>query len=400
MPSTDFSCTTRPTRFVGTSGNVISVDLLSELLINPRIRYCAMNLLPTPPRWLLRTLRVTIPTTVGSAWLYSAIYEESFMKVLIYVFLVVSITQALIVAGRHGLSYWLRRRFPDNLDAKRNWPGWALMAPWIIGSLIVGYFAGVELGDLLTGSHREPMIIAADTRMVLLSIVVALVPAIGINYVLYARARMAAMETRTQAALRTAAENRLKLLESQLEPHMLFNTLANLRVLIGHDAPRAQGMLDHLIAYLRATLEASRTGLHPLSTEFERIADYLALMQIRMGARLQIRLELPPELAALPLPPLLLQPLVENAIKHGLEPKVKGGRVEVTARLHGGSLILCVRDTGVGLDALPEHGARFGLQQVRERLEALYGRAGQIELIPATDQEGGALATVTLPYQR
>ncbi|ASL46983.1 Sensor histidine kinase YehU [Burkholderia sp. AD24] len=359
-----------------------------------------MNLLPTPPRWLLRTLRVTIPTTVGSAWLYSTIYEESFMKDLMYAFLVVSITQALIVAGRHGLSHWLRKRFPENLDAKRNWPGWGLMAPWIIGSLIVGYFAGVALGDLLTGTHREPLIIATDTRMLLLSIVVALVPAIGINYFLYARARMAAMEIRTQAALRTAAENRLKLLESQLEPHMLFNTLANLRVLIGHDAPRAQGMLDHLIAYLRATLEASRTGLHPLSTEFERISDYLALMQIRMGSRLQIRLELPAELAALPLPPLLLQPLVENAIKHGLEPKVKGGRVEVTATLRGASLILSVRDTGVGLDALPEHGARFGLQQVRERLEALYGHAGQIELIPATDKEGGALVTVTLPYQR
>ncbi|MFM0163429.1 histidine kinase [Paraburkholderia sediminicola] len=359
-----------------------------------------MHTLLTQPRWLLRTLRVTIPTTVGCAWLYSTIYRESFAEDLVYAFFVVSFTQALVAAGRHGLVYWLRKRFPESFDAQGNWPGWGLMAPWIIASVIVSYFAGVAIGDLLTDTRRPPMAIAHDTRTVLLSIGVALVPAICINYFLYARGRIAAMELRTQAALRTAAENRLKLLESQLEPHMLFNTLANLRVLIGHDAARAQGMLDHVIAYLRATLEASRTGLHPVASEFERISDYLALMQIRMGSRLNVRLELPADLAELPLPPLLLQPLVENAIKHGLEPKVKGGRVEVTAMRQGASLVLSVRDTGAGLDALPEHGSRFGLQQVRERLAALYGPAGRLELTPATDEEGGTLAIVTLPYPK
>jgi LytS/YehU family sensor histidine kinase len=181
---------------------------------------------------------------------------------------------------------------------------------------------------------------------------------------------------------------------------MLFNTLANLRVLIAHDPLRAQGMLDHLIAFLRATLAASRAGSHTLSAEFARLSDYLALMQIRMGPRLKIRLDLPEPLSALQVPPLLLQPLVENAIRHGLEPKVSGGRVVVTAVRHASHLVLTVHDTGVGLDAPARHGAHFGLQQVRERLSTLYGEAGTLDLRPAQTEEGGTLAVVTLPCSR
>src|SRR5690606_21211369 len=141
-------------------------------------------------------------------------------------------------------------------------------------------------------------------------------------------------------------EARLKLLEAQLEPHMLFNTLANLRALIAVDPQRAQEMLDHMIAYLRATLDASRATSHPLAAEFERLRDYLALMAIRMGPRLAFQLELPPALAAQPVPTLLLQPLVENSIRHGLEPQVQGGRIKVTARQEGEALVLEVLDTG------------------------------------------------------
>jgi len=215
---------------------------------------------------------------------------------------------------------------------------------------------------------------------------------------------MAAMETRTEAALRSAAESQLKLLESQLEPHMLFNTLANLRVLIAQDPSRAQAMLDRLIAFLRATLDASRSGLgsHSLSEEFARIDDYLELMQTRMGNRLSRRLDLPDDLAGLSVPPLLLQPLVENAIKHGLEPTVAGGWVRVSAQREGSTLVLSVRDTGAGiggagLGGLPSGGSRFGIQQVRERLAALYGKTASLELVAASDDEGGTLAIVRLP---
>jgi LytS/YehU family sensor histidine kinase len=208
--------------------------------------------------------------------------------------------------------------------------------------------------------------------------------------------RLSHARAEAEAARRAAAETQLKLLESQLEPHMLFNTLANLRVLIASDPARAQAMLDRLIAFLRATLGASRSTLHPLATEFERIADYLALMQVRMGTRLHTQLQLPPELQAAAVPPLLLQPLVENSIKHGLEPKVGGGRIEVSARRDGAMLELAVRDSGVGLDdGASAAGSSFGLQQVRERLRALYGERASLTLQAAAG--GGTLALIRLP---
>ena len=156
-------------------------------------------------------------------------------------------------------------------------------------------------------------------------------------------------------------------------------------------------MLDRLIAYLRATLNASRATLHPLSAEFARVDDYVQLMKVRMGERLLPQLELPAELAAQPVPPLLLQPLVENAIKHGLEPNVDGGKLIVSAARDRDQLVLRVRDTGVGLQTSHGDGTRFGIQQVRERLATLYGDRATLELAAASDAEGGTMATVRVP---
>ncbi|MDB5783121.1 histidine kinase [Caballeronia mineralivorans] len=356
--------------------------------------------------WL--ELRIFVPVSMASALFYYSMYSDSFATNLIYSLCSTLFIQGLIEIGRYSLAYRMRKRSPDNLDAQRNWPGWALMIPWIVVSGVVGSVAGRELGDLLTGVHRAPATITENPRALLLSMTGVFVLSLGITYFFYARGRMAAMQTRAEAAMRSAAESQLKLLESQLEPHMLFNTLANLRVLIAQDPPRAQAMLDRLIAFLRATLDASRSGSgsgsHSLSAEFARIGDYLELMQTRMGARLNRRLDLPDELAGLPVPPLLLQPLVENAIKHGLEPTVAGGWIRVSAQREGGTLVLSVRDTGAGIGrggagpgGLPPGGSRFGIQQVRERLAALYGKTASLELIAASDDEGGTLAIVRLP---
>lgn len=350
------------------------------------------------PLW--RTLWIYALTTVGCAWLYSAIYQESFASDLVYAACVVAIVQLLVAGGRHLHAYLRRRQGRADADAARDWPGWKWMLPWVVLSVVIGYFAGIRLGDVLLGIRYMPIEAEHDVRTVLFSIMVALVPAGFLTYVFYARNRIAAIELRAEAAQRTAAESQLKLLESQLEPHMLFNTLANLRVLIAHDPQRAQGMLDHLIAFLRATLAASRTGSHTLAAEFARLSDYLILMQIRMGPRLKIQLDLPEQLSAYQVPPLLLQPLVENAIRHGLEPKVSGGCVAVTAVRHASDLVLTVHDTGVGLDAQAHHGARFGLQQVRERLFTLYGEAGTLDLRPAANGDVGTVAVVTLPCNR
>jgi sensor histidine kinase YesM len=239
----------------------------------------------------------------------------------------------------------------------------------------------------------SPMPWHGSNRGALTVLVISMLPAIAGTYYFASRTRLAALETQ-------AAEAQLRLLESQLEPHMLFNTLANLRALIGVDPARAQVMLDHMIDYLRATLTASRQSHHPLSAEFSRLTDYLALMQIRMGERLQVQIDLPADLAALPVPALLLQPLVENAIKHGLEPLRRGGTLTVSARRDGQTLRLQVSDSGAGLDsssaAPAPTGSGFGLTQVRERLRTLHGERASFSLAPAP--QGGTLAEVRLPW--
>jgi sensor histidine kinase YesM len=141
-------------------------------------------------------------------------------------------------------------------------------------------------------------------------------------------------------------------------------------------------MLDRMNDYLRSTLNASRATEHALSAEFDRLRDYLELMQIRMGERLRYTLDLPAALASLQVPPLILQSLVENAIVHGLEPQVAGGQVHVSAQADGDMLVLQVRDTGAGFDPAntPEG---FGITQVRERIATRYGARGTMYLIAA-----------------
>jgi len=167
-------------------------------------------------------------------------------------------------------------------------------------------------------------------------------------------------------------------------------------VLIAADPTRAIAMLDRLNSYLRVTLAGSRATAHPLAAEFDRLADYLELMSVRMGERLRYTLDLPAELRDVPVPPLLLQPLVENAIRHGLEPKVEGGEIVVRARRDGDVLTIEVCDTGVGLEAAPpSDGSGFGVAQVRERLTAVHGARGALAL--AADTPCGTRATVSLP---
>jgi len=151
---------------------------------------------------------------------------------------------------------------------------------------------------------------------------------------------------------------------------------------------------------MRSTLTASRNMLHPLSAEFGRIDDYLALMKIRMGDRLLAEVDFPAGLGELAVPTLLLQPLVENAIKHGLEPHVDGGRLLVTARADEVDLVLSVRDTGAGLSDVANDGTHFGVTQVRERLATLYGDGASLVLGTPDDGEGGTLATVRIPLNR
>jgi sensor histidine kinase YesM len=210
-----------------------------------------------------------------------------------------------------------------------------------------------------------------------------------------ARAEAAMATARAEAIERQALQAQLQLLQAQIEPHMLFNTLANLQGLIALDPARAQAMLDQLIVYLRATLSAARAERTTLGQEFALLEAYLGLMSVRMGARLSFALELPDALRGMEVPPMLLQPLVENAIAHGVEPNVDGGHVQVTARALGEGVELLVSDTGRGLDAGPgKPGTGLGLANVGERLDALFGGRASLSLEAAPQ---GATARIVLP---
>lgn len=295
------------------------------------------------------------------------------------------------------LSRWLLRGDPDNAALQSGWPGWR----WMMGCILGGAFIGHEIGNAVVAAvygHRPYLLIGATPRQWLIGGGFTLLVSLIATLYFYNRERVRKLELERAGIERQAAEAQLRALQSQLEPHMLFNTLAHLRVLIGLRPADAQTMLDELIAYLRATLQGSRRLRQPLSLEFERVADYLKLMQRRMGARLRVELVLPPELAGAQVPPLLLQPLVENAIQHGLEPHIDGGRLRVSALRDGARLCLLVDDDGAGLGHSPAStGTGFGTQQVRDRLATQYGSAAGLELRPGEPR--GTQARVWLPLE-
>lgn len=347
----------------------------------------------------------TLGFAVVIAGLLSVRATDSFWTNLVYSLSIAPACWLTIELGKIPLAIWVHRRAPADMPASRQtWPGWPLTGVNIAFGTVIGFNVGYAIANAILG-RSLPAYFHGDLRQIVTLLVGALVPGTIITYVFYARKTIRGKEAAVQVAQRQAAEHQLKLLESQLEPHMLFNTLANLRVLIGIDPPRAQVMLDQLIAFMRATLAGSRAPLHPLQAEFARLADYLALMKIRMGDRLQVRFDLPPALAELTVPPMLLQPLVENCIKHGLEPAVGGGRIDISARQVAGMPVFSVRDTGAGLAAEADEaaesaeGTRFGLTQVRGRIDTFYGAGASLTLSAATDAEGGTPAVLRLPIE-
>ena len=346
-----------------------------------------------------RTLLVLLSLCLGIAIFLTVLDGRGFWTKLVYSLSIGVICTVIVDATRialAGLTDVMRRARGVTAQDGKGFTGWGGAIPGSLLAVVLGPPAGMWVGDAIMGYNSPSLLnFGANARITLTITVIATVITVVIISTLE---RLNAARAQAEAAQRQAAENQLRLLQSQLEPHMLFNTLANLRVLIGLDPQRAQAMLDRLIGFLRATLTASRQDHHPLAAEFHHTDDYLALMAVRMGPRLSVNVHFPDDLATLPLPPLLLQPLVENAIKHGLEPKVEGGRIDVTAQRVGQQLCLQVRDTGVGLGAAgATAGTSFGLEQVRTRLATLYGPRASLKLTPAVDAEGGALATLTLP---
>ncbi|MBH9554040.1 sensor histidine kinase [Inhella gelatinilytica] len=356
------------------------------------------HLTPTRLGWRQTWRRDVLATLVVCllvGLLLTAIRGRNLAGHLIYSFAIGTQISLYIGLLQTAACRWLLRRRPDDPRLLAGWPGLVWMAPAIGVGGLMGYSGGILLGDWLTGRRSSQLWeLGFSSALVTGAFVLSISVLVTAYFYTVENARRAQLEA--ERAQRQAAEAQLTLLQSQLEPHMLFNTLAHLRVLIQLRPDDAQRMLDQLIAFLRATLQASRVESHALRAEFERLRDYLALMQVRMGARLQTELDLPADLMDLPVPPLLLQPLVENAIKHGLEPSIAGGVLRVKARREGGLLRLDITDSGVGLGAAPpSDGTTFGLQQVRDRLRTRYGAAAQLSL--QAEPTGGTRAHITIP---
>jgi two-component sensor histidine kinase len=195
----------------------------------------------------------------------------------------------------------------------------------------------------------------------------------------YLRDAMIATEkARLQEIEKQAVQANLRALQAQIEPHFLFNTLANVTGLIHSQPDKAKQMLEQFIAYLRATLAATRDHETTIAADFETMKTFLSILQIRMGDRLKVRFDLPDDLRNAAIPPMLLQPLVENAIKHGLEPKMDGGEVALIAKRMGNKIAITVADTGLGFQNSASNG--IGLKNVRERVKQIYGDAGSVSI--------------------
>ena len=202
-----------------------------------------------------------------------------------------------------------------------------------------------------------------------------------------------------EALLRQVSEAQMQMMQAQVEPHFLFNTLASVEYLIETNPPRAAAMQRSLISYLRAVLPQMRENgaITNLGREADMVKSYLDLLKMRMEERLEIDFIMPDGLRSASFPPMMLQSLVENAIKHGLEVKAEGGILQFRAEVAHNKLRVTVTDNGLGFGAKPSNGTGLGLQNIRARLKLIYKEKAQMTITP--NQPSGVCATIEIPYE-
>jgi sensor histidine kinase YesM len=275
-----------------------------------------------------------------------------------------------------------------------------LQAIRVAVALIIGTLFGSYLGTFVSGLSPADLFERATLFQLL---AIGVIFGSIITYFLSSRAQIAESQAWIQeekikrlTSEKKAAEANLKLLQAQIEPHFLFNTLSNVLSLLDTDPKKGKSMLVDFVQYLRASLSKIREGKATLGQEMEMIEAYLSIFKVRMGDRLQYIIDLPNNLKATSFPPMLIQPLVENAIKHGLEPKVDGGEILIRGVEKDGLLRLEVLDNGMGFKG--ERDSGMGLSNIRERLFSLYGNNGR--LILEEHSPHGLKATIEVPHGR
>lgn len=271
--------------------------------------------------------------------------------------------------------------------------------------VLIGFFLGTVFARFLLQLPMGPAAHYNDRHLLFISLTFTVVVTIAIMWFFTTQSTIVELRIAKAEESERATQAQLSLLLSQIEPHMLFNTMASLRALIQTEPTKACGMLDVLIDFLRATLSHSRAPVVSLRAEFELLQNYLYLMKIRLGERLSFTLELPADIEHYVIPSLLIQPIVENAVKHGIEPSISGGQIRLKAEVVEQRLIIEVEDTGIGMNALTlldssidavPTGHGFGLQSVRARCNAITG--GELTVIsPRSRSLGGTRVVLKFP---
>jgi len=290
----------------------------------------------------------------------------------------------MIISNAIGFAFWIVLSFLGPVMRRVNRQAFVIvvLAYTILGTCIVSL--SFYLISLLPG-YRGMQVWVGTPKQLATSFALSLCISAVLAFIwrrrlneLSGQIDLAEERERASAAERAAAEASLRALQAQIEPHFLFNTLANVTGLIHTQPDKAKQMLEQFIAYLRATLAATREHETTISADFEAMKTFLSILQIRMGDRLKVRFDLPDNLRDISVPPMLLQPLVENAIKHGLEPKIEGGEVALSAKRMGNKIAITVADTGLGFQNSISNG--IGLKNVRERVKQLYGDTGSVSI--------------------
>ena len=267
--------------------------------------------------------------------------------------------------------------------------------PIVAVALPVGLFLG---GTLVLG--KPLYFLATDNATLVFSLFFAIV-----GFFLFstyarlweAKAELAAAEIEYERQERLVAETELRLLQAQIEPHFLFNTLSTITGAIRHEPQVAEKTLLNLTTFLRASLDRTRTETTTLAQELEIAHAYLNIQSTRLGERLHFEIKSDDTLSEVLIPPLLVQPLIENAVKHGIAPKESGGSIIVEAHAEGASLVILVRDDGLGIDShSPSSGSGTGLDNVRRRIATLYDDA---KLSLSEPETGGVLAELRIPLK-
>jgi hypothetical protein len=346
--------------------------------------------LESTPSTSLRTLQWSFALRVIAVSSFIAVFLALMAESLS------ALWQDLIISNAMGLCVWLSIYLIMSLGRGR-----LAILPATLIAVPIGLFLGGKTATLLGTVDvigqwiRNP---AQEWKWISLSVLFSIsastfliVSARAADY----RVELESERRRSAEAGRSQAVAELALLQAQIEPHFLFNTLAHIQSAIDQDPALGKSMLEHLNRYLRGTLRRSRHTNFTLRQEQELVEALLAIAAIRLGERLRYAVRLAGGLQEALLPPLLLQPLVENAIKHGIEPSIDGGVIFIDGELDQDTLVLRVSDTGVGLAMHAPEG--IGLSNVRARLASLFGDSGRLTL--ERNAPRGLIAELRLPYR-